>query len=280
MSVTGRILYSDNGVISDLSKELTRYQLGSSVISSFVASQDYIYVGSLAPFNHFYLKLTSFSAVSSNVMTIQYWEGREWVNAYKTDDETVGLTQSGYVTFFPNKDKGWLPESTNDKNDIVTGLSTVSIYDMYWARIKLSQDVPLGFTMSWIGQKFSDDYDLGSEFPDIVRPAMLASFGASKTDWEEQHVKASELLVQDLIANKVIDWSGQILVREEFSLACVQKVAELVFNALGDDYLDQKDRAQAEYKRRLDKSVYRIDQNADAILSKGESTNRVGFMSR
>lgn len=280
MSVTNRVLYSNNGVITDITKDVTKYQTGTSAIADFTAAQDFLYFGQMAPFNHMYVKLSAVSAVSGNVMTVQYWDGREWINAYKTDDETAGLTQSGFVTFFPNKDRGWTQESTNDKGDSITGLTTVSIYDLYWIRIKLSADIPSGFTLAWAGQKFSDDSDLSSEFPDIVRAKMLLAFGSAKTDWEEQHVKAAEIIVQDLIAAEVISWPGQILVREEFTLSAVQKVAELVFNALGDDYIDQRDRAGSEYKRRLDKSSFRIDQNGNALLSPQEATQRTGFMTR
>lgn len=280
MSVTNRIIYSNNGVFTDLTKDLNRYQVGTSVVTDWIATQDYLYMGALAPFNHFYVKATAPSVVASNVMSIEYWDGTVWVPAYKVDDETVGLTKSGYITFFPDKQKGWSSESTNDRGDQITGLTGLSIYDMYWMRVKLSLNIPLGFTLSWVGQIFSDDNDLASEFPDLVRAKMLLSFGALKTDWEEQHVKAAELIVQDLISSEVISWKGQLLVREEFTLASIQKVAQLIYNALGDDYLDQRDAAASEYKRRLDKSAFRIDNNSNALLSPQEAVSRTGFMSR
>lgn len=280
MSILNRTLFSDNGVLTDITKEVNKYDTETYSVASFVASQDYLYIGSIAPFNHFYLKLSAVSAVASNIMSIQYWEGREWVNVYRTDDETKGLTQSGYVTFFPDKNNGWVSESTNDKGDSVTGLTTTNIYDMYWIRIKLSLDIPLGFSVSWIGQKFSNDDDLKAELPRLVRNSMLISFGATKTDWEEQHIRASELLIDDLIANQIIDQKGQVLVREEFMKACVYKVAQIIFTELGDDYIDQADRAEREYKKRLDKSIYRIDRNQDGLLNRDEQSARVGFMSR
>lgn len=280
MSLTNRILFSDNGVITDISNSVLDYYTGTATIASWAATQDYLYFGAIAPFNHLYVKMSTASVVASNVMTVEYWNGREWIEAFETIDQTSGFTQSGYVTFFPDRNEGWQVESTNDQGESVTGLTTVSIYNLYWARIKLSLSVPLGFAISWAGQKFSNDSDLGSEFPSLVRSSMLISFGATKTDWEEQHVKAAELIVQDLVANSVIDSKEQILVREEFTLSAIQKVAEIIFGALGDDYIDQKRDANTEYRKRLDKSIFRVDKNKDALLGFQETLARTGFMTR
>jgi len=279
MSVTNRVLFSDNGVLVDLTKDTNKFKSGTATIADYTAAQDYLYLGSMAPFNHFYVKMATASAVPAS-MTAEYWDGKAWIPTYKLDDETSGLTASGFITMFPRRDNAWNVESTNDRGDQVTGLTTINVYDMYWMRLKLSADVPLGFAISWIGHKFSDDDDLASEFPDLVRAKMLLAYGTAKTSWEEQHAKAADLITQDLISSEVISWKGQILVRDEFTLASIQKVAELIFNALGDDYLDQRDRAQAEYKRRLDKSSYRIDANSNALLSQAEAVSRSGFMRR
>lgn len=280
MSVNNSVIHSNNGTLTDISKSVLKYASGTSAIADWVAAQDYLYLGSRAPFNHAYFKLSVVSATASNVMTVQYWDGREWRDAHRVEDETSGFTASGFVTFYPDKRYSWEQESTNDQNETVTGLTTVNVYDLYWMRIKFSLDIPAGFTLAWAGQKFSDDDDLNAEFPDLVRANMLLAFGTGKTSWEEQHVKAAELTALDLIASEVVDWSGQILVREEFTLAAVMKVAEMIYGALGDDYVDQRDRAAREYKSRLDKSVYRVDKNQNAILDKGEDTQRVGFMTR
>ncbi|MEM5807969.1 MAG: hypothetical protein QW818_02450 [Candidatus Aenigmatarchaeota archaeon] len=278
--LTNRILYSASGVISDVSKDLLKYQSGIAAFGSYNAASDYIYIGSFAPFNHVYIKMQTVSVVSPNVMQVHYWNGREWQLCYRVDDDTNGLTQSGFVTFFINKDKKWVRESTNDKGESVTGLTTAPIYDLYWLRIRLTNNIPLGFSISWIGQKFSDDEDLASEFPDLVRAPMFQTFGPSKTSWEEQHVKAAEIIVSDLISGHVIDWKGQILIREEFTLASVYKVAQIIYTALGLDYTELAAQCEKEYQKRLNKSIFRIDKNSDALLSELESISRQGFLTR
>jgi hypothetical protein len=274
-----RFIYSNNGVLTDFSRDVFRYQTGSAVIPDFIAAQDYFYIGALAPFNHFYFKMLALNLVA-NELSVSYWDGRVWVNVKNLIDETAGFTKSGFIYFVPDKDKGWLKESTNDKGDQVDGLTSVSIYDMYWIRISSNQNLTANMSFSWIGQKFSDDLDLGAEFPDLNRTTMLQAFGTGKTNWEEQHVKAAEIIIKDLITSEIISLKEQVLLKEEFTLASVQKVAEIIYAAMGDDYIDQKNNAKIEYKERLNKSIYRTDTNENAILDIREHSQRSGFLNR
>lgn len=274
-----RFLYSDNGVISDYSRELTKYRSGTATIAGLVAAQDYIYVGARAPFNHYYFKLAT-PNTNPNTLTLSLWDGRTWNNVYEKIDETNGFTQSGFLYFVPDKSSSWNDESTNDQGDQITGLTSVKIHDLYWLRIASSANWSAGTIFSWFGQKFSDDNDLRSEFPDLLRSAMLTSFESGKTDWEEQHVKAAELIVEDLTTQEVINFREQILIKEEFTLAAVQKVAQLIYTSFGDDYAERRNNAEAQYVKRLNKSIYRVDKNNNAILSKGEDVARSGFLNR
>ena len=87
---------------------------------------------------------------------------------------------------------------------------------------------------------FSNDSDLGSEFPDLVLSATMTAFATGKTSWEEQHVRAAEILIKDLKKVKGIHSSSQILDHNDFRLASVCKVAEIIYTAFGNDYLEQK----------------------------------------
>lgn len=282
-----RFLYSDNSIIQDWSQSLTRYQSGEKTFS-FTAAEDYFYIGNIAPFNHFFLKLSTPSVASSN-MKVEYRSTSGWERCIELFDETEGLTQDGFVTFVPNKNTGWdrldlkydvdgnvefsNNRNTPDANDTV-------IYDKYWVRISFDTDLTASTILSWIGQKFSDDYDLGSEFPDLLRSTVLTAFQSGKTNWEEQHVRAAEIIVRDLIAQQVIFSKGQILERQSFTLSSVSKVSEIIYNSFGDDYLDQKKSAMDEYTKRLQKSIFDVDLNGDAELSLGEMNSRQGFMNR
>lgn len=284
-----RFLYSNNSIINDWSPELNKYQSGTQTFT-FVASQDYFYIGNIARFNHAYLKLATLNTANTS-MTVEYFSGttNEWTRAVELIDETQGLTQSGFITWVPDKNDAW--EISDCKYDALgnvtfsTGRNNIDsndtlIYDKYWIRISFNNDLDVGTELSWAGQKFSDDDDLGAEFPDLIRSNVKTAFESGKTDWEEQHVRAAEIIVQDLISKKVIFTKNQILERRSFTLASVYKVAQMIFNSFGDDYVDQKLAAKSEYEKRLDTSIYDVDLNLDGELDQSEMFSRQGFLKR
>jgi len=273
-----RILYKNNSVISDWTRSLNNYHQGSESFS-FVASEDAIYIGNIAPFNHFYIKIST-ANTSSTVMNIQYWSGLGFNDIAEIIDETNGLTQDGYVTFVPDKNQGWVEQDTSGSGGTITELNSVEIYDKYWIKITFNNDLDADSAISWIGQIFSNDDDLSSEYPDLVRSNVLAAFETGKTNWEEQHVKASELIIRDLIAKRVITSKSQLLERESFTLASVAKVAQIIFSSFGDDYRDQMNDAMREYQKRLDKSIYDIDLDGDGRLDPYEMKSRQGWLGR
>lgn len=76
-------------------------------------------------------------------------------------------------------------------------------------------------------------------------------------------------------------WSkNQILDRDDFKLACVSKTAEIIYNAFGDDYMDQKVAARNEYSARFKRINFSVDKNSDGALSVYEQKTKVGYFSR
>lgn len=274
-----RFLYSDNGVLTDITRKIENYKSGSHTFS-YVTGQDYIYIGSALPFNHFYIKMGGTVNAVTTTMAIEYWSGKSWESVVEIIDETEGLTTSGFVTFTPDKSEKWTAESTNDSGNIITELSTIKIYDMFWMRVSFGNTLTPSTIVSWIGNLFANDYDLYSEYPVFNSSNLLSVFESGKTSWEEQHVKAAQVIIKDMIAKNVIYGAENILKKEDFNLAAVSKCAQLIFTALGDDYVDDALASKAEYKERLDNGQYSVDLNDDAILDKTEKFNKVGFMRR
>lgn len=276
-----RILYSNNGVITDLTADINNYHAGEFSFNGFVAAEDYLYIGNIAPFNHFYMKLdvVNTEALSLNV---HYWSGSQWRSVIEVMDETNGLTESGFLTFVPDRNHAWINSDTNGTGQTITGLENITIYDKYWVRVSLSANPSSTAALSWIGQKFSNDDDLGSEYPELLNQNVKASFESGKTDWEKQHVRAAELIVAELIKANIIYSKNQILERSTFMLPSVSKVGELIYSSFGDDYIDQANNARAEFKSRMQKGIYDIDSNSDGELDPFESSmgSKQGFMSR
>jgi hypothetical protein len=278
-----RVIHSDNGTLIDISRKVGKYQSGSHPMT-FVAAEDALFIGSLVPFNHLYFKLgTTVNTAASN-MSISTWDGSEFKPVVDIQDETettAPLAQSGHLTWTPNRLHSWHREHTEDNGtERITGLGGITVYDNYWLKITFDADLDAGLEIEWLGQLFSDDEMLGAEYPDLVRSNVLTAFKSGKTDWQEQHVKASEIVIQDLVRKGVILEKGQILDRDKLSLASVSKCAEIIFGAFGDDYAEDKIRARNEYEKRLDLSVYHQDADNDAIIDRSEVGTRTGFLDR
>lgn len=273
-----RIFYSDNGILRDLSVNLNKYD---SIESEFdyISGEDYIYIGSRLPFNSLYFKVIAPNEMPAN-MYVEVWDGENWEFVNELIDETGAFQKSGYITFVPDRDTGWNMEDTNSGGNIITGLDSLKIYDKYWMRISFDADLSSSVSLSWVGHLFADDADLGSEYPDLVKTSVKAAFKAGKTDWEEQLVRASEIVIEDLMINRVILDSSQILDRYDYRSATIQKAAEIIFNAFGDDFVDQKQRAREEYQRRLSNPTKKIDTNANGIEEVSEARNTQGWLSR
>lgn len=283
--MNNRIVFSDNGTLDDFSVALSKYT-GQVKTFTPVTGQDFLYVGSRLPFNHLYFNIIPPTVDPQNpiapvdaTMKVEYFDGTTWNQVVEVIDETVGFTVPGFVQFTPNRQKGWMMRSTNYAGEKVTGLEQVVIYDFYWTRI--SFDVTLNeTTLKWVGNLFSDDEDLGVEYPDLVRANTITSFKAGKTNWQEQHARAASLLIDDLVNKGLIYGAGQILDWREFTNACICKTAEIIYNSFGDDYKDDVIAARKEYNARLNKRFSRIDINGDATENEKERYHETGFFTR
>jgi hypothetical protein len=274
--MNNRIIYSDNGVLKDYSPQFNSYH--SDSVDLTLKTTDYLYIGSRLPFNHIYLKLDENDS-NDLALNVEYWDGNIWREVVELIDETEGLKKSGHIQFTPNRRYTWAWEPTNEDGSQITGLTDVVIYDLYWMRISVSTESE-ETSFNWIGNVFCEDEDIYPEFPSLEKANTKQAYKVGKLNWEEQRVRASQVLINDLIAKNVIQEKGQILDWRLFTNACVSKTAEIIFSAFGDDYTDNRDAARGEYKLRLSNMNYRVDQNKNAIEDKYEQGFKSGFLSR
>jgi hypothetical protein len=273
-----RVFYSDNGILRDFSVNLNKYDDIESEFH-YISGEDYIYVGSRLPFNSLYFKVTHKNNQPAN-MYVEVFDGNKWQFVNELIDETSSFKNSGYITLTPDRDTGWSMEDTSGGGDLIPGLESLKIYDKYWMRISFDDDLSNHVCLSWVGHIFADDSDLGSEYPDLIKQSVKTSFKPGKQNWEEQLVRASEVVIEDLMINRNLMDSSQILDRYDYRSATIQKCAEIIFNAFGDDFVDQKQRAREEYQRRLSVPYKKIDKNANAIEEVSEARNGQGWLSR
>ena len=276
-----KIIYSDNGTLSDISANVANYHSGSDAFS-FIAAEDFFYIGQRFAFNQFHMKFDALNTASST-MSIHYWDGKEWRAVVETNDLTSGFTQDGKVSFVPDRQYGWMMEDTvrSSGTEEITGLGDVTIYDRYWLRISFDNDLDADSSIQWMGRLFASDEDLYSEYPMFNNSALKTAIESGKTTYEEQRLRATEVCIDDLISKGVITNGNQLLDSERLKTPIVSKTAEISFAMLGfDEYEDDRKRARNEYKARLNKDIFNTDRNANALLDDKETNVRQGRMWR
>lgn len=278
-----RFFLSDSGTLSDLSKELTNYDVGSKTVG-LELDNDYLYIGQILPFNHLYFKVETINDVAAE-LSIDYWDGTKWRAMVDIIDETsvsgVPFAQSGHITWTPDKNYIWYYDDTilATGNEKITGLGDITIYDLYWIRIKTSANLNASTALGWVGNLFSNDTDLFAEYPLFDNSGYLESVATGKTDWEKQHAIASKLIVNDLKRNSMIVSSGQILDRSDIKPAAVCRTASVIYNLLGRDWNEEMEKAKKEAMNRLDYNFMKIDRGAWGRREEN-STIRGGYLQR
>lgn len=274
-----RILINSGSALTDLSTNLNDYFANTSVVNLTTSAA--IYIGQTYPFNHLYFK-TSVVNTTGATFTVKLWDGDSWTAVAELIDETSAFTKSGYMTWTPDKNESWIMDDTVDSagNEQITGLGDIKIYDRYWIQITTDTSIDNTTALQWAGNLFATDNDIKAEYPELLRSTYLAAWESGKTTWEEQRVKASEILLNDLITKRIIKNSAQVLDRYVFVPALVSLASELIFSGLGDDYEDQRALAFRKYRERIKLDIYNKDENNNARLDPKETRSRQGMLKR
>lgn len=281
MLLNNRVILNQNGTLTDLSIALSDIH-SQTVVVDYTDAVDYIYLGSDLPFNHRHFDLSVVNIVASTV-SVDLWTGSEWVPAIDIIDQTslagASLGRDGIIAWRPDEDESsWSWDDTDDMS--ASGLQTLKIKGLYWARLSWSAELTDTMAFNYIGYKFTSDAELESEYPELALSSLKTAFKAGKTDWNEQILVASEYIIQDLRQMNVITSMNQILDWRTFSKAAVHKTAEIIFRAFGDDYANNLLEANREYKKSLQLKQYNVDQNRDATLTEVETKPITTFLTR
>jgi len=276
-----RVIFSDNGVLKDYTNELNCFTSKTALID-FTASADYLFIGSDLPFNNKYFYVSTVNDVAS-IASVDYWDGTQWVASIDIVDETStggkSFAQSGHINFVIDQLKtSWSCDDTHLMTS--SGLETLKIYGLYWIRVKFSVTLKVTTALQYVGQKFSEDSDLGGFYPELTLANTMKQFLTGKTNWNDQHFIASDNVCRDLQVKGIIKNRNQILNWRIFTEAAIHKVAEIVFLAFGDDFKDNRKAAQEYYNQALKTITPQIDRNNNAILDQDEKLFRTGFMTR
>lgn len=258
----------------DITPKVADFRAGTQAFSYTAGS--YLYLGSVTPFNNLWFEMAHPNNASATV-SIQNWWGNSWVDVVDVTDETNALGTSGRVSWSTDRLKGWDIEQTSED---VAGISSFKIYWKYWLRFSWSHNFNGNPLIGYIGQKFSTDSVLYSYYPDLNNTTIRHSFANGKSNWDEQHFAAAEMIESDLKKKNIVISRSQIFDWKQFEEASCHKVAEIIYRALGQPYADQLTRARDDYRKALDTGYPIIDRNLDGKIEPIERQISTTFWSR
>lgn len=267
-----RVLFKRQGLIKDLSPILSNIH-GDSTLFDFTAG-DYLYIASYLPFNHRHISVSEPNSAAA-VLSVDIWNGTEWVPALDVVDETAvngaSLGRDGRISFIPDPDKsGW---SRDDSDDMASsGIEAgPKIFGLYWARLSWSATLDANTALSYIGHKFSEDEALEAEYPDLARATLKDGWKTGKIDWEEQTLLAAEYIVQHLKGPKyALVSADQIMEPDVFEKASVHRTAMIIFKGFGQDYETQLAAATKAYNEAMDIRQMELDENRNGVKEPAE----------
>lgn len=283
MNRNQRIIWSDDGVLKDVSLVLSDFR-SDSLVFPFVTAEDYLYVASELPFNTRHFEVSTVNAVAASV-AVWLWNGSEWVATKDVLDGTkteplggVSLARSGEVTYAQDIDNaGWSKERVSGD---ITGLSGTSIFNMYWTRWHWSANLTAGTALKHIGYLFSDDDDLFGSYPDLQNSNLKTAYETGKTDWREQCFGASEAIIAEMRRRNIIISRNQIFDTSLLLYANIHKTAEIIYGGLGSAYAEARLAAAKAYTEALNIKFFQVDSNASGTIDSQEKSSSMGFMTR
>jgi len=272
-----RVLYSANGVFTDISQYVNEFVTSSYVIP-YKSATDYIYIGTIMPWSARWIEMAVVND-QANAISVDLWDNTQWRPAVDVFDLTqssgASLGQSGYLRFLRNRDFSW---TRNAYSWEIPDLSSTDIWDLHWMRLSWSADFNVATAIKYMGMKFSTNEALYARYPDLNQAALLARFAAGKTSWDEQHFIAASIILSDLKNRRMILSADQILDPWAFERASVHKVAEIIYASFGEAYQKNKDAAEKEYAKEMNNQYKNLDSSGDGTLSLAE--RRVSFGTR
>lgn len=273
-----RLLRGTNGVLSDLS--LANQDETATCLHDVTAATDYLYLGQQFPFNNFYYKMAVANALAST-LSIEYWTGSAWVSAVDVLDGTrpsaATLARSGMIQFSPNQRDRWqIVYDSSEVNVAPAELNSVTIYNMYWIRIKFSANLTPTAASKKICYCFSTHQQIAHR--DSTLNTYLASFGV--TTWEDHIINASIDVIQELKKRNLITNSGQVLRLDDVTIATDWKTVMSIYFDLGGDYLPKLTAATRMFDNALDLKTANFDKNNNAVVDISEKDSSQTRMSR
>ncbi len=277
-----RVIWSDNGTLTDVSKALGDYRR-DAVTFAYTVVQDKLYVGAELPFNHKYFDLGVANDVAS-VVTIDIWNGADWVPAVDISDETAtpgsgkSLSRSGFISWSRDPLRGGWAEQTDSNN--ITALATTRMFNLYWCRFTWSATLTATMTLKYVGELLNDDEDLFDLYPDLNNAALMTAFEAGKTSWKDQGFQAADSIVKHMRRNGILIRKEQIMDETLLTEAAVHKTAAIIYSGMGNGSRDRVKDCNEKFAEAMPDKFPEVDTDATGDADSYEKATRMSWGSR
>jgi hypothetical protein len=152
---------------------------------------------------------------------------------------------------------------------------------MYWLRISFSADLNAATELRRMTYSFSANQKI--EEYDITLKDYITEFQdeseSSKTNWDDEIITASELVVADMKNRSVIVNRGQVLRFDDVFLPTTYKTLELIYSNLRGDFKEKLSDVRAAYKTAFP-ARFTFDRKGDGRVTMQELNNSVIKMVR
>ncbi len=268
------VFHDDNGVFANKSDEALDFSRDTFSIT-LVAAEDYLYIGFYKPIGAVYCEIATVNT-NANTFAMQYYDGTTWSSLEGTRDLTKGFTRSGWIAWTRPTD--WTETAVNSST-------------MYWVRLRPSV-THSATTVAGINLILADDYDLQTEFPNVIDTGFIPTGEVSHI---RTHTAVRNQLIQDLRNRGYLkldaagDWQSitpwDLLDIEEVKQAATYLALSKIFFNYSDDETDhwrsKSKYFEAKYKSNLELIKLTVDSDDDGAVDDAErQTFRVSRMYR
>lgn len=265
-----RVFKESGGTFTDLSLD---NQEEAKTLTPNLSATDYLYIAQYFPFNNLFFRVgdTTQNAIVDSI-TIQYYDGTQWRDVVDQLDSTAvsgaPLGRTGVLQFSPNRDYGWMRISDSSDNNAPAEIQSLNIYECYWLRIQFDGGITNGSEIKEISYAFTDTQELNNI--DIEINNFYNAFASGKSDWIDEILTASKMMIIDLKRQGLIVDRGQVLRFDDVFMACTYKTLELIYMNLGPSYVDKRNDIRSLYEQALNIKRFTFDKDEDGFVDHSE----------
>lgn len=191
--------------------------VSATTLAFNLTTTDEFYIGFKKPFTTRYLAFGTANAAAVTV-TVKYWNGTAYAAVEDLVDQTVGFTQSGFLS--------WKNASDWEK----VAQSGVGDEELYWVEVTVGTNLDAGCTLQSVTNLFCDSTMLREYYPELVSDTSYLP--PSRSDFMEQFVAAKNLVVSRLKKDGILEDESQIIDINEVAIASVHATAYVILSGL------------------------------------------------